>query len=107
MRIPPDAIIAEAKLTKYLLVYRTWDDKSGFLSRAGFKLENWHDLGNAIRKLSDSVDAVEDGADEYGTYYRVDGQLVGPAGAVSVRLIWMEKKKDTKFYFITLKPRKE
>ncbi len=107
MRIPPDAIIADAKLTEYLLVQRSWDDKSGYLRRAGFTLDNWIDLRRAIRGLSDSVDAVEDGIDEYGTIYTVDGALAGPIGELPVRLIWMEKKIDRRFHFITLKPRKE
>lgn len=41
MRIPPDAVIDEAKFTRYLLVPRPWDDKSGYLRQAGFALENW------------------------------------------------------------------
>src|SRR4051812_17499753 len=107
MRIPADAIIADAKLNKYLLVHRTWDDKSSFLLRAGFTAQNWNELRVAIRNLADSAEAVEDGADEYGTFYRVDGQLLGPTVALSVRLIWMEKKTDERFHFITLKPLKE
>jgi len=38
MRIPPDAVIDERKLTDYLLVPRPWDDKSAFLRQAGFVL---------------------------------------------------------------------
>jgi hypothetical protein len=72
MRIPKDATIAGEKLTKYLLVQRQWDDKSGFLRKAGFELENWNKLRDAIRRLADAADAIEDGSNEYGTFYRVD-----------------------------------
>jgi hypothetical protein len=70
MRIPADAAIDEAKFTDYLLVQRPWDDKSGYLRRSGFELRNWTDLRDAIRRLADEVDAVEDGSNEYGTFYR-------------------------------------
>ena len=58
MRIPSDATIDDTKLTDYLLVQRPWDDKSGYLRRAGFELQNWPDLRTAIRQLADAVDAV-------------------------------------------------
>jgi hypothetical protein len=59
MRIPADAIIADDKLTQYLLVQRLWDDKSGFLRQAGFVLEKWNELHDAIRRLAGTVDAIE------------------------------------------------
>ena len=40
MKIPSDAIIPVAKLTRYLLVERTRDDKSKFLAQAGFTPDN-------------------------------------------------------------------
>lgn len=107
MRIPKDAIIADEKLTSYLLVRRPWDDKSEFLRRLGFALDTWSELRDAIRRLADSIEATEDGNNEYGTFYRVDGPLVGPAAALPVTLIWMRRVIDQRFYFVTLKPRKE
>ena len=40
MRLPADSVIAEEKLTRYLLVPLAEDDKSGFLARAGYTLVN-------------------------------------------------------------------
>jgi hypothetical protein len=54
MRIPSDATIDETKFTDYLLVQRPWDDKSGYLRRAGFELKDWPDLRAAIRRLADA-----------------------------------------------------
>src|SRR6266542_21871 len=107
MRIPEDAIIADDKLTNYLLVERQWDDKSGFLRRLGFTLQNWIELGDAIRALASSTEATENGSNEYGTFYRVEGALIGPATTREVTLIWMRRSVDQRFYFVTLKPRKE
>jgi hypothetical protein len=36
-------------------VQRPWDDKSGYLRRAGLELKNWPDLRSAIRRLYDRV----------------------------------------------------
>jgi hypothetical protein len=106
MRIPEDAVISEDKLKRYLLVKRPLDDKSGFLGRAGFTARNWIELRRAIRRLADSYEAEEDRTSEYGTFYRVDGQLVGETATLSVTLIWMRRAVDNGFHFITLKPRK-
>ena len=104
MRIPSDATIDDTKLTDYLLVQRPWDDKSGYLRRAGFELKNWTDLRAAIRRLADAVDAVEDRSNEYGTFYRVEGMLEGPTGNLQVLCIWMKQAIDGTFRFVTLKP---
>ncbi|MEQ1912671.1 MAG: DUF4926 domain-containing protein, partial [Vicinamibacterales bacterium] len=58
--------------------------KSGYLRRAGFELQNWPDLRSGIKQLADAVDAVEDGSNEYGTFYRVEGILEGATGKVPV-----------------------
>lgn len=105
MRIPPDAIIPREKLTKYLLVPREWDDKSRFLGRAGFTPGNPDDLEAAIRRLTADVDAIEDGTNEYGVFYRIDGEICGSnETALRVALIWLQWITDGSFHFVTLKP---
>ena len=90
MRIPNDAIIPPEKLTKYLLAPRPWDDKSKFLARAGFSQGNPEILENAIREMAASCEAVEDGSNPYGTFFRVVGLLKGPSGAsLRVVQIWL------------------
>ena len=45
---------------------------------------------------------------EYGTFYRVEGELIGTNNVkLSVTTIWLQRKIDNQFQFITLKPRKE
>ena len=107
MLIPPDAIIADEKLTQYLLVQRPFDDKSGFLSRIGFTLYNWRALRDAIRLLADGQEAVETGGNEYGRIFEVRGGLVGPVGELKMKLIWMRRAVDGRYYFVTLFPDKE
>ena len=108
MKIPEDAIIPDDKITRYLLVPKPRNDKSKFLAQAGFTAENPETLKAAIRALASRGNAVEDEDNEYGTFYRVVGELVGEDGiALSVVTIWLKRPSDGKFYFITLKPLKE
>jgi len=107
MKIPSDAIIPDEKLTRYLLILREHDDKSKFLSQAGFTPENPEALMGAIRQLSDANEAVQDGENEYGEFYRVGGELEGVGGRkLLVVTIWLRWKLDGKFRFVTLKPQK-
>jgi hypothetical protein len=108
VKIPPDAIIPDDKLNRYLLVPREQDDKSKFLAQAGFTADNPEQLKLAIRQLAEQVEAVEDRSNEYGIFYRVEGQLTGVNNInLSVITIWLNRKVDGKFQFITLKPKKE
>jgi hypothetical protein len=105
MNIPPDAIIPEEKLTRYLLVPRDEDDKPKFLAQAGFTQENPDDLLTAIQQLTGSADAVEDGSNLFGDFYRVEGEIEGPNGhRLAVVLIWLRWYLDESFHFVTLKP---
>lgn len=104
MKIPPNAIIAPDKLTSYLLVSRPKNDKSRYLALAGFTLANPDDLVSALRSLTAQNEAIADRIDEYGTFYRVEGMLAGPIGAINVVTIWIEQAADGQFRFITLKP---
>jgi hypothetical protein len=108
VKIPQDAIIPGDKLTRYLLVSKARNDKSRFLARAGFTQQNPEALLAAIQSLIEMVEAVEDRTDEYGTFYRAEGELIGFNGVnLSVTTIWLRRKVDGKFQFITLIPRKE
>ncbi len=108
MKIPADAVIPDDKLTRYLLAHKARNDKSKFLAQAGFTQQNPEALRVAIQSLARSVEAVEDKTNEYGTFYRVEGELVGTHRvSLSVTTIWLQRQIDGKFQFVTLKPRKE
>jgi hypothetical protein len=106
MRIPADAVIPEEKLTRYLLIPRARDDKSKFLAQAGFTQEN-PKLLISLRLLASSAEAVEDGTNEYGTFYPVEGELQGANERnLAVVTIWIRWDLDGSFHFVTLKPQK-
>ncbi len=105
MKIPENAIIPSDKLTKYLLIFKQKNDKSKYLLQGGFTLDNWQELKQAINKLIQENEAIEDITDQYGTYYQVIGQLQGLNNQnLLVMTIWLKRKIDNNFYFITLKP---
>jgi Domain of unknown function (DUF6883) len=90
-----------------LLVPRLWDDKSEFLGRAGFSSEEPERLLSALRKLVGENDAFEDGANRFGVFLRVDGEIEGPVGVrLPVTTIWLRWHTDGSVHFVTLKPRR-
>jgi len=108
VRIPEDLIIPDAKITHYLLVQKARNDKSKFLAQAGFTQENSEALKTAIQTQAAATEAVEDRSNEYGTFYQVEGDLVGVNGVrLSVVTVWLQRQIDGKFQCVTLKPRKE
>ena len=108
MKIPDDSIIPFEKLSRYLLVARVRNDKSKYLAQAGFTNKNPEALLEAIRFLCGTVEAVGQKTSEYGTFYRVEGELLGVNGVnIPVIAVWLERKTDRKFQFITLVPGKE
>ena len=104
MKIPPDAIIAPQKLTRYLLLPRPKNDKSRFLARAGFTLANPGALEAAIRQLIADNEAIFERQNEYGAFYQVRGELQGPGGILTVVTIWLLQDVHGEFRFVTLKP---
>jgi hypothetical protein len=108
VKIPADAIIPDDKLTRYLLVYKARNDKSKFLAQAGFTQDNPEALRAAIQTIVELGEAVEDRTNEYGTFFQVEGKLIGNNGAnLSVTTIWLQRQIDRQFQFVTLKPVKE
>lgn len=103
--LPQDAIIAEEKLTKYLLVPLLKDDKSQFLARAGYTLDNWQQLEQDLRTqvLTQPSESIE--VNRYGEKYAIRACLRGVNGVeLNILTIWMVANGTTKF--VTLVPDK-
>jgi hypothetical protein len=105
VRIPEDLIIPDAKITQYLLVLKARNDKSRFLAQAGFTQKNPEDLRLAIQRQAMDKEAIEEKSNEYGTFYQVEGELIGVNGvSLSVITVWLQRQIDGRFQFVTLKP---
>lgn len=105
MKLPRDVIISDEKLTHYLLAPRAWDDKSKFLSLAGFSKDSPGKLKKALKVFAENHDAIEDGENEYGLFYRTEGELIGPnKRELTVTVIWFRRHIDDRIHLVTLKP---
>ena len=104
MKIPVDALIDSDKLTRYLLVHRLKNDKSGFLAQAGFTNDNSELLDAAIRQLITENDVIFDRRNEYGAFYLVEGNLIGPLKTLLTITVWIQLAENNSFRFVTLKP---
>jgi hypothetical protein len=109
IRLSRDAVIAPAKLTKYLLVWRDVDDKSKFLAQAGYVQENWQQLEADLRNQILPLEAARsDEPNQFGDVYEIRGILSGTNGVnLAVVTIWMIEYETQQTKFITLYPDKE
>jgi hypothetical protein len=104
MLIPKDAIIADEKIIDYLLKPLKVDDKSGYLSLAGYTRDDYWELLKDIREQLLPGEGIPQRQDEFGTYYRLAGNLRGPNGRVlGVYSIWQRTNRGS-IRFITLYP---
>ncbi|MEB3336648.1 MAG: hypothetical protein VKJ46_04240, partial [Leptolyngbyaceae bacterium] len=103
--LPQDAIIAREKLTQYLLIPLSKDDKSKFLAQAGYRLDTWKNLEQDLRSqvLTQAAERIE--TNRYGEKYAIRASLQGTNEVVlNVLTIWMVK--DGIARFVTLVPDK-
>jgi hypothetical protein len=108
MKIPGDAVIAEEKLTRYLLTWRPRNDKSALLARAGYELANWTLLRDDLRRLAAAVDAESEGINPFGELLLARGELQGPSGVIlKVKTVWIRLVETGETRFVTLYPDKE
>lgn len=107
MKLPANSSIPLEKLTRYLLVPLARADKSAFLARAGYTLDNAERLLQDLRSQMLPLDAIPSGVNQFGQYYEIRGVLRGPGGVtLRVRTIWIREHLSEVTRFITLLPDK-
>jgi hypothetical protein len=105
MKLPANAIIAPEKVTDYLLVRQSRNDKSAFLETSGYNPVNPDVLISSLVGLREQNEAVPIDENQFGRYYEVVGVLRGPLGVgLRVRTIWMTEHLSGVTKFITLIP---
>ena len=105
MRLPDNSVIAREKITDYLLVRQSRNDKADFLSKGGFTAANPDVLIESLVGLREQHEATPVDDNRFGFYYEVVGILRGPTGAaLRVRTIWMTEHLSGTTKFITLIP---
>ncbi len=107
MKIPVNAVIPEDKFTSYLLVKKEYNDKSQFLGIVGYNISNYRILIDEIKRIISENNAIQGRSDEYGTFYKTTGFINGLTGIkIKVTTVWMQRKVDGIFQFVTLIPEK-
>jgi hypothetical protein len=107
MKLPADSEIARIKVTHYLLKLRDEDDKSQFLSQAGYTIAHADTLLEDLRGLlTGEGEFIQ--TTEYGDKYLIRGTLTGPNGRqLRVVSIWMTEQATSRTKFVTLYPDKD
>ena len=101
--LDPNAIIAEEKLTGYLLIHLEKDDKSKFLAQGGYMLDNWWELEKDLREQILPLQAIAIALTQYGQKFAIVGSLLGPNGrTLHVKTIWIINSDATRL--VTLFP---
>jgi hypothetical protein len=105
MKLPASSIIAREKVTEYLLVRQSRNDKSAFLEKGGYSSGNPDALIVGLAALKEQGDATPLDNNQFGIYYEVVGVLLGPKGiGLRVKTIWMTEHLSGVTKFITLIP---
>jgi|SRR6056297_2554220 len=107
VKLPENTLIAREKLKNYLLIFKKRNDKSQWLSIAGYTNENWRILKDDLTKLMLSTEALPIENTEYGQMYEIRGEISGPNGnSLDVCTIWMTEFATGITKFITMYPYK-
>lgn len=109
MRLPDVglAVVAEAKITKYLLstIHREGRHKEPFFTRHGFRLDSWHILAEALLRHAGDHEVREVKANPHGLLYVIEGRMPAPDGrAPNLRSVWIIKDLDPRPSFVTAYP---
>ncbi|NUN64083.1 hypothetical protein HCU40_04790 [Pseudanabaena biceps] len=103
MYLDRNALIASQKLTKYLLIHLPKDDKSEYLAKGGYTLDNWQQLEQDLRQQTLSLEAQPTVKTQYGQKYQIISFLNCPNGKVlKIKTIWIVNNQTTQF--VTLFP---
>lgn len=108
MKLSQDTIIAEAKLTRYLLQWKTVDDKSQFLLKASYEISTAKQLEKDLREQILPLNAVYKESNHFEDKDEIRGKLTGINGiSLEVVKIWMREFDSGTTKFTTLYPNKE
>ncbi|MCL5031560.1 MAG: hypothetical protein M1480_21355 [Bacteroidetes bacterium] len=108
MKLSSSAIITPEKIKEYLLSQRKRNDKSKWLAKAGYTLENWNELETDLRTQILNKDAVYTDTTIYGNIFEIKGVLNGPNGmSLEVCTIWIIEHESESTKFITMYPERK
>src|SRR5215471_4369226 len=99
MKIPGGgaAIVDLRKLTNYCLDpnHPRGKHKARVFASVGFTAQNAEALQDALLRAVVTNEAQQSSADQFGTRYVVEFQVVGPSGVGVVRSTWIVRRGET------------
>ena len=101
------AYVESAKITEYLLNadHPVGGDKAAFLSRFGFRREEWDVLESALLMHARQGHVVGERQTVYGHHYTLEGPLRTPDGRnPTIRTAWMVRSGEPQPRFVTAHP---
>lgn len=108
VKLSEDTIIASEKLTDYLLTYKKRNDKSQWLAKAGYNIDNWTVLKQDLERQILPMDAKRIEVNAFGQVFEIKGDLIGPnCLPLSVSTIWLKETISGVTKFITMYPNKK
>jgi hypothetical protein len=103
MYLNPNALISQKKLTEYLLIPLSKDDKSQYLAQGGYTLDNWQQLEKDLREQILTLEAEPTLKTKYGQKYQIIGSLICSNGVILyIKTIWIVTETITQL--VTLFP---
>lgn len=98
MQLDKNAIIAREKPTQYLLILLPKDDKSKYLEKGGYNLNNWQKLEKDLREQILTLNAYPTKKTNYGQKYEIVGILNCLNGKqLEIKTIWIVRESLTQF----------
>jgi hypothetical protein len=101
------AFVDRAKLVEYLLnpEHPVGGDKAAFLSRFGFRRDEWHALEAALLMHARECEVVGERRTAYGHHYTLEGPIRTPDGRNPIiRTAWMVGSGERWPRFVTAHP---
>ena len=103
--MPSALVIQDRKITHYLLTFQEKDDKSQFLAKAGYTLQNWQQLKEDILNAVIDAPIATTVETAWGPRFTVHTQLQEPNGQqLSIITIWQQDLESDILRFVTLYP---
>lgn len=93
-------IVSEEKIIDYLLIKKNKNDKSYFLKKLGYTIENYQELISDILHIASAYNAVLSHSSEYGNLYSIQGLLRNSL----VITIYIKQLPENTYCFVTLYP---
>ncbi len=108
--IVQELVIAEAKITQYLLneEHDKGRPKAKFFLGVGFHSSDWRGLADVLETLAREEEIIDSEQREYGVFYGIEGTIPTPNGQTRrIRTVWVVKTQEQAANLVTAYSRRK